>query len=442
MLAAFLGTGALAGSALADPAADTAATGTTGPQLTAVGPTGASQSTTCADPKLSGLPKRPKFTNATIHYRLSNLTVGSTYLIKAGKAEVGSGGVTQSTVKGSFLLPDQGQVDKKITIAAIVFHESCENGPWKLEKRIKYNAITAPAAATPPAKTPAAPAATPAPVTPTPPVNPVKPVKPLKLPKPINQRLPNTGPPPTRVAWLTPIDGGARLDKKLTAPELGRLEYRSDKASSTNALFGLGIVAVIFAIAIVGGYFAFRHRDEVQFEKAITEQLKHLEEGDPGLEFADDPDKVPLQAPEDPPFAETPEIAETPETVETPVEPAPAPVAANAGANGASNGTPLNLPPEEVAKHRASVEAELQRVLTEAGLDAELEGILVDARNEAERHGLALDSEHILQALCEEIDGSAQLTDRKRAELRMMFENIIAEVSRELTASGDKVATQ
>ena len=94
--------------------------------------------------------------------------------------------------------------------------------------------------------------------------------------------------------------------------------------------------------------------------------------------------------------------------------------------NGASNGAPVQSE-AEVAQHRAEVEGELQRILNEAGVHAELEGILMDARHEAERHGIALDPELIMQALCEEINGSAKLSDPKRAELRAMFAEIAAE---------------
>jgi hypothetical protein len=424
ILAVFLGAGAQVSFAVPDPALEGTATGATGSQ-------GAQQSTTCAEPKLSGLPKRPKFTNATIHYKLTNMTVGSTYLIKAGPAEVGSGGVTQSTVKGSFLLPDQGQKDKKVPITAIVYHETCENGPWKLQKKINFNAIVTPAPAAPGG--PAGPAAdAPAPVTPIKALPTPKPVKPAKLPRPITQQLPNTGPSPTKLTWLTPLDGGARLDQKLNAPALDRLELQAEEANSKNALFGLGVVGVLFGIATIGGYFAFRRRDEVLFEKAMTEQLKHLEEGDPGLEFAEEPDSSPFRLPEEAPFADTTEPPAT--------EPLPEPAHANGSPNGVT--VPVAATTEELARHRAAVEAELQRVLNEAGLEAGLDGILQDARTEAERHGLALDSEVILQALCEEINGSARLSDLKRSELRTMFKNIIAEEAEHIPSAADKVPAQ
>ena len=430
--AAFLVTGTPVALALTDPAAETA-TGTTGAASgtmgAAAGTTGAQQSTTCPTPVLKGLPKTPKFTNATINFKLTNMTVGSAFMLKAGDVEVYGNTATASTVKDKFQLPHQGATDRKIMITAIIDVSNCENAPWKLQKAIKYNAVTTPAPATPGA-TPAA-GAPAAAGTPTPglPVPAPAAIKPPKLPKPLNQRLPNTGPPKSTFAWMTPIDAGAQLEQKLAGPKLSPLERKSDKANSGNALLGLGIVGGLLGIATIGGFLAFRHRDEVQFERAMSDQLKHLEEGDPGLEASEDPHAEPPMPVEDAPFADTPELADT-ETLPVP-----------AHVNGASNGVPV-VSEAEVAQHRAEVEAELQRILNEAGVQAELEGILMDARQEAERHGIALDPELIMQALCDEINGSARLSDPKRAELRAMFAEIAAEEAQHVPAGAETVPTQ
>ncbi len=474
--AALLATGAQVSFALPDPTTDTTigtAAGTTGPQ-------------TCPTPKLKGLPKSPKFTNATIHFKLINVTPGSVYIVRAGDVEVLGATAVGATVKNKFLLPDQGTHDGKVVITTIVDVEDCENAPWKLQKKILYQAVTTPAAApgAPAAGTPAVAPATPVKV-PTP-----KPIAPAKLPKSITQQLPSSGPPPQRRAWLTPIDSGARLDQKLAAPVLSRLDQKTDEANSTNALIGLGIVGGLFAISTVGGFIAFRRRDEVQFEAAMTEQLKHLEEGDPGYEFGGDAEHGPMIVPEEAPFAEgveqpaevpgeqaaevpgeqaaevpgeqaTTELPATPGAAEIPAVPAatelpavpaapepPAivPVPAPVAANGASAEEPVPGKPPDA--HRAEVEAELGRILNEAGLEAELEGILGDARKEAERHGIALDADLMVQALCEEINGSAKLSDPKRNELRSMFAEIIAEESQHapaeahhVPAEGEKIPT-
>ena len=462
--AVLLATGAQVSFALPDPTAATAPTAPTTTTGTASGTTGPQ---TCPTPRLKGLPKTPKFTNATIHFKLTNVTPGSAYIVRAGDREVLGGTAVASTEKNKFLLPDQGTHDGKVVITAIVDIENCENAPWKLQKKIHYNAVTAPAAA-PVAPVAGAPAAgTPAPAVkvPTP-----KPIKPAKLPKPITQQLPNTGPPPQRRAWLTPIDSGARLDQKLQAPILSRLDQKTDEANSTNALIGLGIIGGLFAISTVGGFIAFRRRDEVQFEAAMTEQLKHLEEGDPGYEFGGDLDEGPPIVAEEAPFAEgvappaevlaepiaaEPIAAEQPETepaateedtTELPAGPAadepPAivPIPAPVAENGASAEEPV--PGKPLSEHRAEVEAELGRILNEAGLEAELEGILGDAREEAERHGIALDADLMVQALCEEINGSAKLSDPKRAELRNMFAEIIAEESHHVSAEAQHVPAE
>jgi hypothetical protein len=403
------------------------AAGTTGAQLqsTPAGTTGAQEATSCPTPRLSGLPKQPKFTNATIHFTLSNLTVGSTYLVTAGQSEVLGGVVQKPTMKNSFLMPDQGVKDKKIFVKAVLYSDSCDNAPWKLQKKISFKSTTPAPAATPPAKPGATPAATPAPVAPiAKPAVPVPPVKlpKVKLPKPITERAPDLGPPPSRRAWLTPVDGGARLDQKIVAPILGRLERKAEKANSSNALLGLGIFGAIFAIATLAGFMIFRRQDDVLFEKAQTEQLKHLEEGDPGLGWSEDPEDpmTPVEAP----FAEDPQPPAEELVAATAAMPAP----------------PLSE--QELVRHRAEVEAELQRILTEAGIDAELEGILVDARAEAERHGIDLDPDLMLQALCEEINGSAKLSENRRHDLREMFSAILAEESQQASSEVEKVPAQ
>ena len=148
--AVLLATGAQVSFALPDPTAATAPTAPTTTTGTASGTTGPQ---TCPTPPLKGLPKTPKFTNATIHFKLTNVTPGSAYIVRAGDREVLGGTAVASTEKNKFLLPDQGTHDGKVVITAIVDIENCENAPWKLQKKIHYNAVTAPAAA------PAAPAA-------------------------------------------------------------------------------------------------------------------------------------------------------------------------------------------------------------------------------------------------------------------------------------------
>jgi hypothetical protein len=107
--------------------------------------------------------------------------------------------------------------------------------------------------------------------------------------------------------------------------------------------------------------------------------------------------------------------------------------AAPAEAEAVTAGAPATLPPaappppEEHGRQHEEVEQELQRILTEAGVDAQLQGILADARSEAERRGVAFDTDLLFQALCDELNGSARLSDVKREQLRSMFATIIAE---------------
>ena len=146
------------------------------------------------------------------------------------------------------------------------------------------------------------------------------------------------------------------------------------------------------------GLMLFHRRDEIQFEAAMSYQLKHLEEGDLNVVPDDEELESPPLAGEEAPFADP---------AAAPPAEAPAPVPAPTS--------------EELVRQHAEVEQELQRILTEAGVEAELQGILADARNEAERQRVAFDTDLMLQVLCDELNGSAKLSDVKREELRTMF---------------------
>jgi hypothetical protein len=413
--AAFVAAGAQVAIALVDPASQSS--GTTGAQTTS----------TCPTPRLGGLPKHAKFTNATVKFKLSNLTSGSTYLISAGGGEVLGGTAFQSTLKGTFQLPDQGPKTRRIPITAVIATDSCENSPWKVQKKIHYKGYAVPAAPKTPPATPA-PKATPTP-TPTPAVTPkatkTPVIKPPKLPKPLTQKAPAVTPLSVRT-WITPIDNGARLAEKLPQPKLARLEQKADKASSNNALIGLAIVFSLFAVSTVAAFMAFRRRDEIQFEAALSAQLSHLEEGDPGFApSAEEPSTAPFAAA----MADSApaEALDAPAEGEAPTEVLPEPVAANgAAAEGAPAEQPVLEQPAQAEQTPAEVEAELQRILDDAGLQAELQGILADARSEAEQHGVAIDPDLMFQALCEELGGSAALSEPARAELRSKFDRIIA----------------
>jgi hypothetical protein len=411
--AALLAAGAPATLALAD---DFVPTGTT---AGAAGTTGAQSAASCPSPRLSGLPKSPKFTNATIHFKLTNMTVGATYLISAGQGEVLGGAASTPTVKGSFLLPDQGATSHKINITAVVDTQNCSNAPWKLQKKVRYKAVAAETPTTPPASNQPTPAATPAKAAPTPRPTPVRPAKvaPAKRPLQPWQRRPQVGTPLSQRTYMVPLDGASRLVQRLTAPQLGRLERKLDKAQSNHALVGLGIVGALFIASTLAGLWAFIRRDQTAFEAAMSYQLKHLEEGDFDMVPAgDDPEGPPLAPSEEAPFAEPAAAPAAEAQVPTP-QPTPQPTQ------------------EELVRQHAEVERELQRILTEAGVEAELQGILADARSEAERQGVAFDPNLMLQVLCDELEGSTKLSEDRREQLRSMFATIIEEETQTASAS-------
>jgi len=193
---------------------------------------------------------------------------------------------------------------------------------------------------------------------------------------------------------------------------------RASGMSSSSALVALGGLFLLSGLGAVVGLALWKRRDDLVIDEAFGVLPQHLEEGSPDMpQPGEEPDTAPLAMHmlESAPAAVLP-----PEPVVAP-GPEPEPVEAHAE-NG--NGTPP-------AFHREEVEAELQRVLAEAGLDAQLEGILSDARELAAEQGLALDSDVILQAICDELNGTAALSESRRTDLRTMFKNIIAEEARE-----------
>ena len=105
----------------------------------------------------------------------------------------------------------------------------------------------------------------------------------------------------------------------------------------------------------------------------------------------------------------------------------PAPPIVPPVANGAPPKVNGNGSHPETHAYREEVEAELQRVLSEAGLDTELQGILSDARAEAERQGVSMDADLIMRALCGEVNGSARLSDSAKGELKHRFQRIADE---------------
>ena len=449
---AFLGAGPQSSFAVLDPTAGSAAgPAATTPAGSAAGTTGAQQSAaTCPTPRLKGLPKTPQPANAVVPFKLTGLIAGAQYVLRVADFEVTGGVASGSVVKNKFTLFDPGGESRQGPDRGRGRYRCLQQRSVEASEEHRVQGSPGPGSAPAPATpAPGAPAA----AVPSAPAK-VAPVPPIKLPKvqkPVTQRLPDAGPPPSRRTWLTPLDSGARLDQKLSLPALSRLEQKKETANSSNALVGLGIVAAILTLAGGAGFLVFSRRDKVLFERAQTEQLKHLEEGDPGVGFSEDPD-APMAPAEAAPFAAAavpiptdpistePLPTEDEATEPLPTEPAPTepppteptptqPLPVGAHPNGA--------PPGE---RHAQVEAELQRILTEAGLEAGLDGILVDARAEAERSGVALDQDLMLQALCDELNGSPTLSNTRRDELRSMFAAIIAEEAQRIPT--DPISTE
>jgi hypothetical protein len=300
-----------------------------------------------------------------------------------------------------------------IRIDVVIWSEACENSPWKLTKKIRYKAVGHPATPTPPANQPAASApgksATPTPTpAPTPAPKPVKPPKPAKPFNPVSTlpKLPPKGPSLKLRTWMTPLDGGSRLTQPPVGPKLSRIEQKSEKAKSSAALVGLAVLFVVVAGIGALSLTLLRRREDFKLEEAFGVLPQHLEEGSPDMPHTPQPEDEPATAPL---AAHIESSASAPAAVsELPAAP-----------NGAETLSP--------AEHRAQVETELQRLLTEAGIDTQLDGILAEAREEAEKQGIAIDPDLMLRALTDELDSSQTLSEANRSGLRAMFQEIIAE---------------
>jgi hypothetical protein len=187
-------------------------------------------------------------------------------------------------------------------------------------------------------------------------------------------------------------------------PKLSRIEQKTDKANSSAALVGLAVLFVLVGGITVTSLAFLRRKEDFQLGEAFGVLPQHLEEGSPDMPHA-------------------PRSGEEPETAQLAVQMQASPSPAASGeVQAAANGSALSP-----AEHRAQVEAELQRLLTEAGIDTRLDGILTEAREEAERQGISIDPDLILRALTDELDGSQTLSEASRSGLRSMFQEIIAQ---------------
>jgi hypothetical protein len=301
-------------------------------------------------------------------------------------------------------------------------------------------------------------------------------IKPV-VPKPTIKREP----PDDAKAWITPVDPYSKSSEPAPQPSESALpvsERKTDKANSTEALVGLGGVFILIGGISAIAWTRFRRYDDEQLAELLnpdgklpsmlddsaadmsgkelmgasgvaagsTEMVmtadgpvlkKNLEK----QQSAEAPTiKAPvirpastLKAPLVPPAGNGSHVPNgaTPANGSHASNGAAAPNGTNGthAANGtqAANGTHAANGTNGAGSYRQEVEAELQRILKEAGLDTELEGILSDARAEAERQGVPMDSDLMLRALTEEGNGSGKLSDSAKGELKQRFQRIAAE---------------
>jgi hypothetical protein len=380
--------------------------------------------------------------------QLTSVTPGSDYLLKVSGLEQRSGTAKTDEVSRKFRMPDLGGKRHQARLVMVVANDACENSPWKLEQAMGYRPPVVQTPAQTQTQTQAqtqtqthTPATTPSPVSTPKPVKPVVP-KALLVPR---------EPPKDARAWLTPLDQFSRTEEKAPQPSLSaipRLERKTDKANSNVALLGLGGVFILIGGISAIAWTRFRRYDDAELARLLNSDGKieklpsmlddsaidlHVTSGGTvASDAAAHHDRTPAgQKPGDPNQApvKAKQVSVKGLVVPPAQKPAagPAPAIVPPVANGAPPQVNGNGSHAEAHMYRKEVEAELQHVLSEAGLDTELQGILSDARAEAERQGVSMDADLIMRALCGEVNGSARLSESAKGELKHRFQRIADE---------------
>jgi hypothetical protein len=186
-----------------------------------------------------------------------------------------------------------------------------------------------------------------------------------------------------------------RQKNKQQTPRTATQRARSGATEGTKPFIALGLLYA-FLGGLGGGGFLLYRRSQRGVRAAEVDAAGPLQR-----EFGEEFDIQPK--------GKKPEPDEAPADGETPAL--------------AGNGVP-----EETAEaEKERLEAELRRILTEAGIHAELEGIIADIQAEAERRGVPVDADLMLQLLFDGEQGQSNLSEPAEARLRSKLEEIVAE---------------
>jgi hypothetical protein len=420
----------------------------------AVGTAGAHAA--CNDPELQ-ISRETAKAGDKVAFSISDTTPGTEYLLKVAESELNAGTATGSSVTDTFKMPDLGANGRGANVVAILDNEQCENGPWKLVQAMTY---AVPAASKPAQQKQNA--------GPAPGANKQlanfkaqrakERQAALKREKALKKALKKRQAAAKHRAKLQKKQARqakqrqqrqrAKRKKAFEKALLARQKAQKEKAKeaqakqpkgsgdktaqdrprgdgdSSKAFIALGLLYTLIGGLGGGGFLLYRRSgrgipmskreaDAAAAPPPIPEfgettGATAVRPGVPAL-GADELDAEP-KAPEPDDFDSLAPAAAR--------RNGPSAASEKAAVDGAAETLPDNE--TEAASDKDKLEAELRRLLTDAGIDAELDGIVADAQAEAERRGVPMDADLMMQLLTGGGDSSA-------SELKAKLQEIVAE---------------
>jgi flagellar biosynthesis GTPase FlhF len=429
----------------------------------------------CGDPALEITPDGAK-AGEKVAFTITDATPGGEYLLKVGDSELNAGTASDTTVSDSFKMPDLGAKSRQMNVQAVLAHDDCENSPWKLVQPIAY---TVPAAKRKADQKEAIEKA----LGQSPGAKQIANLKEQRANERRNARkreraLKNAikkrqAEQKRRVAAQKrkakanqERQRRAQARKKKTLEEALRRRQRQQEArqpeakkpqspaaqdqardrrgggDSSKAFVALGLLYALIGGLGGGGFLLWRRSG-----RGVPMSRREADAAPPPVpEFGETTGAPPVQSGlllE----SEKQELDASPASSAEELDaarksPEPDDFDALTRAGGTLDGqgaglekdvsahTPLEKPASEhlgATSDKEKLEAELRRILTDAGIDAELEGILADVQAEAERRGVRLNADLMMQLLCDDVDNSAKLSGSAEGELRSKLQEIVAE---------------
>lgn len=426
----------------------------------------------CSEPELE-IAKTNAQAGDTVAFSITGATPGTEYLLKVGDSELNAGTASATTVSDSFKMPDFGAKGRQANVQAVLAHEQCENSPWKLVQPITYRV---PAAKKKAAENKAIQKAIGGP----PGAKEIANLKAqrakerraaLKRERALKAAIKKRQAAAKRRGRAQKLKAKAAQEKQRQAAARRKKELeqalrrrqrqqqakqdaakkpnaqttndaqsdRGGSGDSSKAFIALGALYVLIGGLGGAGYLLYRRsgrdipmsRREAEAVTPLIPQFGETTGGDEAPLSLGGKGRAPARLAagdvelEGEPATSQPEelAAATPSSAsEEPTVASPA-----SKLDGASHAPGLNGERAASVSDKDKLEAELSRVLTDAGIDAELEGIVADAQAEAARRGVPMNADLMMQLLCDEVDSSAKLTGTAEGELRSKLQEIVAE---------------